>query len=134
MSNDLLRILLAVVLFVHGVGHVVFMPVAYAAMKTPETGHSWLVSPVVGDAAGQWVATLLAAAAFALFAGAAIGIWQLLPWWRTLAVAGAIVSGALILAFFGGMPTSASVSAFALDVVVLVAILVAHWPSEAVAG
>jgi hypothetical protein len=71
MSNDLVRAALAMFVLAHGIGHVLFMPIADSVMKLPQAGHSWLLSNVLNTGVSHAVATLAAAAAIALFVGAA---------------------------------------------------------------
>ena len=133
MSNELLRAAVGLVVLAHGVGHVLFMPLAYSLMRIPESGHSWLVSGAVGDGVAHLVATAIGAVALVLFVVAGWGVLVQAAWWRRVAIVGAVVSALLIVVFWDGVPTSSAVFALAFDVLVLAALLVAHWPSESIA-
>jgi hypothetical protein len=134
MSNELIRTVLAIALFAHGVGHVLFMPIAYSTMHVPDSGRSWLLTNALGVPVAQWIATGVAAVALSLFVASAYGIASQAAWWRTAAVVGAVVSAALIVAFWDGLPTSPAASALLFDGVVLVALLVLRWPTEQIAA
>ena len=131
MSPDVVRWIIALVLFAHGVGHVLFLPALAPVLRLDASGTSWLLDPIVGIGATRLVATLVAVVALLAFVLAAGGVLLQSPWWRSVAVGGAVASACLILAMWGGLQTSGAFSALAFDVVVLVALLVARWPSEA---
>jgi hypothetical protein len=94
------------------------------AMQALGDGHSWLL----GDRKDLAAALTLAAAA--LFAAAGIGLWTHAEWWRAATVAGAAVSLAFFVAFFNPLILVGT----ALDVGLLVAVGVRHWPPEATVG
>lgn len=134
MSPDLIRWILAVVVFAHGVGHVLFAPMLSGAMKLDASGHSWLLTGMFGDAATRALATALAAAVTASFVLVAGGIVLQTTWWRGLAIAAAVGSVALVVLLWDGLPTSPAASALAFDVVVLAALMLFHWPSTDLIG
>lgn len=94
------------------------------AMQALGEGHSWLL----GDRKG--LAAALTLAAGALFAAAGIGLWAHADWWRAATVAGAVASLGFFVAFFNPF----ILIGIALDVGLLVAVGVRHWPSEATVG
>jgi hypothetical protein len=134
MSSDVIRWGLGLVVFAHGVGHILFMPVLNGAMRLQASGHSWLLSGAVADPVVKTAATVSAGVALLAFVAAAVGIVTQTPAWRPLAVAGGIVSLAVILAMWDGLPTSSAFFALAFDLALLVALLVAHWPSAETIG
>jgi len=134
MTNDLVRWAIVIALFAHGIGHILFMPPLADAMRVQVTGHSWLLAPTIGDGATRLLATVAAAAAMALFVAAAGGIILSATWWRPLALAGAVVSAALIAVLWDGLPTSSALWAAAFDAAVLVALLVVSWPPRELVG
>lgn len=134
MSPELIRWIVAVVVFAHGVGHVLFAPLLSSLMKLDASGHSWLLTGVLGDAPTRVLATVVTAAVTAAFLIAAGGIAIQTSWWRSLAIGAAIVSIALVAAMWDGLPASPAASAVAFDAVVIIALTVVHWPSTDLIG
>ena len=134
MSGDWLRWVLGIVVIAHGVGHVLFMPLLNGALRLETDGRSWLVGPVLGDGATSVLASVLAGVAGVAFVAAGVGIVVQAPWWRTLAISASILSIVVIVALWNGVPTSSAAFALAFDVVVLVALVVVHWPSAETIG
>ena len=134
MSNDLLRAVLAIVVLAHGIGHVLFAPMAYSAMRIPTSGQSWLLTGFLGKGLTDVLATGVALGLVVAFSVAAYGLFTQATWWRGLLVVASILSIGLIALFWDGLPTSSAFFAIAFDVLVLVALLVLRWPSEAAVG
>ena len=72
--------------------------------------------------------------AAAAFVAAGVGLIGLAAWWRVLAVGAAVLSMVVIVALWNGVPTSSAAFALAFDVVILVALVVVHWPSAETIG
>lgn len=134
MSPDVVRWILAVVVFAHGVGHVLFAPMLAGAMKLDASGHSWLLTGVLGDGATRLVASLVAAVVTAAFIVAAGGIVLQAGWWRGVALGAAVASIVLVAAMWDGLPTGPASAAIAFDLAVLAALLLVHWPSPDLIG
>jgi hypothetical protein len=134
MSPELVRWIVALVVFAHGVGHVLFAPILAGAMKLDASGHSWLLTGVLGDAPTRALATAIAAAVTASFVIVAGGIVVQASWWRGLAIAASLGSILLVALMWDGIPSGPATWAVAFDVVVLGALLVVHWPSPEVIG
>jgi hypothetical protein len=134
MSNELWRWVIALVVFAHGVGHILFMPILASTLRLSNEGHSWLLTGVLGDVPTRWLASAVAVVALTLFVAAAAGVVGLAAWWRPAAIAGAVISGALIVVMWDGIPTSSAIFALAFDGAVLVALLLADWPSRELVG
>jgi hypothetical protein len=130
MSPDLLRWVLAAALFAHGVGHVLFMPLLNGALRLATSGHSWLLTGALGDAGTRLVVSAVSAGALVAFVASAIALVFLNEGWRALALTGALLSTGAIVAAWDGLPTSSAVFALIFDGAVLVALLVAKWPSN----
>jgi hypothetical protein len=135
MSPDVLRIGLAVVLVFHGLGHVLFLaPALRLASWADQTGGSWLLGAAFGDGIAHAAGAVVWAASAILFVGAASGLLLTQEWWRPMAVAGAVASLIGIVAFWGGIAPSSAIAALVIDVIVLVGLLVARWPSASAVG
>ena len=140
MSGTTLRIIIALVFFVHGVGHAMgIIPALRPADVKGWSSRSWLLTPVVGEAASRIISAILFLAAMLGFLAATLALmgW-LVPhdFWRTLAVVSAAISlvaiGLFWNAFVSLIPNK--VGAIAVDIAVLVCLLVLNWPSEADIG
>ena len=134
MSSDLFRTLLVVVVGAHGIGHVLFMPLIFEPLRLSPSGRSWLLTPVLGDSIVRVVATAVAAIVLVGFIAACAGFLSRAPWWPTAAIASALASAVLVLVMWGGVQESSAFFALLFDAAVLVALLVARWPSESIAG
>ncbi len=135
MSPEILRIVVAVVLIAHGIGHVLFLgPALRIASWAEQSGGSWLLSSTAGDGVAHAVGALVWAAATVLFVASGTGLLLSQEWWRPLAVVGAVVSLIGIFVFWDGILTASAVPALIVDVAVLVGLLVAHWPSVEAVG
>ena len=131
----MLKLLIATAVFAHGIGHILFLiPTVGLVNWADQTGHSWLVTPLLGDGLTRALAALVWAAAIVLFVGSVVGFYLGADWWRLAAIAGALVSEFGIIAMWGDLPTSSATFALVFDAVVLVALLWARWPSTELVG
>ena len=126
MTPYLLRILIALALFVHGAGHTLgfWMP-----------ARSWLLplsEPALRVIGGAFWS--LAAAGFIAACLGFLGVLLPAPWWRPLAVGSAIVSLLGIITFWGTWPAFNTAGALVMNIAVLVALLLFHWPPVSLFG
>jgi hypothetical protein len=140
MSGTTLRIIIALVFVVHGVGHSMgIIPAVRPVDVKGWSSHSWLLTPLLGEAASRIISIILYLAALVGFLAAALGLmgW-LVPHdtWRTLAVASAVISLVAIALFWNAFVSLIpnKLGAFAVDVATLVCLLGLNWPSEADLG
>ena len=129
MSPTGIRIIIALVLFIHGVGHIMALLPAFKIAST-ETWHarSWLLNRFIGESASRVILVILFGAALIGFVCSAFGLmgW-LIPHdaWRSLSIWSAVISLIAIVlywnAFVAFFPNK--VGAFAVDVSVLVCLL-----------
>lgn len=140
MSGTTLRIIIALVFLIHGVGHAMgIIPALRPVDVKGWSSHSWLLTPLLGDGVTRIISIVLFLAALVGFVAASLGLmgW-LVPHdsWRTLAIVSAVISlGAIALfwnAFVSFIPNK--LGAIAVDVATLVCLLVLNWPSEADIG
>ena len=130
MPADGFRWLLALVVAAHGIGQVLIMHVLSANMGLVVSGRSLLLTPLLGDGIVRLVASAVAAAVLIGFVVATGGYLARAAWWRTLVVASAIASAALIVAMWDGLPRSSAVFALGFDVLAVAALVIAHWPAD----
>jgi hypothetical protein len=128
MMSNWLRIVLALVVAVHGLGHVLFLVSLLGIADWAQATQSWLLG-------GGWLAKGLGAAIWLVaivgFVVAAVGLFQMSGWWQQLAIIAAIVSIAGLLLFWESPPGSPVISALVFDLLVLMALLLLHWPPVA---
>ena len=132
--NDAVRWLVAIVVLAHGIGHVLFVPMLFGAMRLQASGDSWLLTPMLGDGLTRLIASLAALTALAAFVAAAGGVVLQAAWWRPVALLGAAVSIMVVVLLWNGLQSSSAMTAVAFDVVVLVALLVVRWPTPELIG
>jgi hypothetical protein len=127
MSPQILRILIAGALFVHGVGHVLgfWMPAnSWLFPKVPES-----TLRVVGS-----IFWILSAVGFLASTLGFLGFLVPAMWWRSLAVIFAVVSLLGLFLFWNTWPRFNLIGALTMNLVVLVTQLVLHWPAESLFG
>ena len=90
---------------------------------------SWL-SPELALGAWKWLFTAVWFVAMVGFIVAGIGVLQHQAWWRTAAIAASAVSLIVSVLYIQG-PTF---NAAAADVIILVALLIVHWPPADLVG
>jgi hypothetical protein len=127
MSPQLLRILIAGALLVHGVGHTLgfFMP-----------ARSWLL-PGAGEGTLKIVGGIFWVLATLGFIAALLGFLGFLvpaEWWRPLAIVFAVVSLLGLFLFLGSWPTFNTIGAVGMNVVILVLLLWVKWPPVSLFG
>ena len=140
MSGVTLRALVAVVLFIHGIGHVMGV-IPALGLSTVEgwNSRSWLLTPILGETISRILSIILFLIALVGFVASALALlgW-VVPhdWWRTLAVVSAVISIVTIVLFWNAFVAffPNKVGALGVDIAVLVCLLVLNWPTEAMLG
>ena len=140
MSGTTLRIIIALVFFVHGVGHAMgIIPALGLSTVKGWSSQSWLLTPILGDTASRVISVILFLAALVGFLAAALGLmgW-LVPRdsWRALAIVSAVISLIALALFWNAFVSLIpnKLGAIAVDVATLVCLLGLNWPSEADIG
>ncbi len=143
MSDQTIKLIVAGVLLLHGLGHggalgalawIRFRP----GMPTGDwhAARSWLVPTLPGDTATAlacafWIVSLVG------FVIAAMSFWGVVVpdgVWRPLAIVSALVSTVGIGMFFGTWPMFNTLAALAVNVAVLVALVGLRWSPAATLG
>jgi hypothetical protein len=131
----MLKFVIALVLLAHGIGHSIGIVQALkvATINPQWNGDSWIVTGVAGTTVTQLVGVVIwsvAMVGFVLAAGVVIG-WLPESWWVPLAVGSSLASLAGLLLFPTAFPTTSTIGALIVDVVVLGGVLWANWaPSD----
>lgn len=131
----MLRLLIALVMAAHGIGHLIGVVGAVRPGGATWGGSStsWLLSPAVGQGAVVVEAILFSAATIG-WIGAAVLLLAGQEAWRGVAIGGAITSLVALTLFPEQLPTGSMVGAIAVNLVALVGLLVLDWPSADVVG
>ena len=131
----MVKILVAVVLFAHGIGHVLgpLQVFKVTAAEPTWNGDSWLLTGITGQTVSNAIGLALWVAAMIGFVAAAAIVMGWLPasWWVPLAIGSSVVSLVAIALFPTAFPTTSTVAAAVVDVAVLGAVLVFRWTPTA---
>ena len=140
MSSTTLRLIVAAILFIHGIGHVLGIMASLQLSNTESwSSRSWLLTDLIGDTASRLISFVLFLAALIGFVGAVLALmgW-LLPheWWRPLSAISAAISLVALGLFWNAFPSlfPNKIGAIAVDIAVLVGLLWLEWPTEAAIG
>ena len=141
MSDQVVKILIAGVLLLHGLGHAGVVGALIANSRGISTGpflpaRSWLF-PSLPTAAARTLASAFWILAAIGFVAAAMSFWGILvpgDMWRQIAVVFAVVSGLGILLFWGTWPTFNMLAALGVNIAVLITQLWLRWPPQAMFG
>ncbi len=130
-----LKIFIGLVLLVHGVGHSLgYFPIFGWAKSEGWTGDSWILTSPLGPTVANGVALVLWTIPLVGFVLAGLGVLGVAvpaDWIRPLAIVSSVVSIAAIVLFWDSLPALTSkIGALAVDIAVLWAVLVAHWPAS----
>jgi hypothetical protein len=131
VSIMVLKIVVALVLLGHGIGHSMgLLQLSSVATVNPAWhGDSWILSGALGATPTHIVGAVLwtvALVGFAAVAGVVIG-WLPIGWFAPLAIASSVASLVGVLLFPIAFPLVSTIGAIAVDVAVLVAVLWYQW-------
>jgi hypothetical protein len=140
MTPTTLRTIIGIVFFFNGVGHILGILAALGVFRMKNwSSHSWLLSKPLGESTARVICLVLFASIMicSIAAGLAVNAW-LVPHaaWRTLAIISAVVSLVALTLFWNAFPTliPTKVGAIGQDILVIVCLIVANWPTEADIG
>jgi len=127
--------LIAIVFFIHGIGHIMCILPALGLDASPTwNSYSWLLTNLIGQKAANVVGIIIWLAAivgFLLVALALLGWGVPYVWWRPLAVVSAVISLIGVILFWNAFASWFNkAGAITVDLAVLVGLLVLHWPAE----
>jgi hypothetical protein len=131
----MIKLLIPLVVLAHGIGHILFLvPAVGLANWADQNGHSWLLTPLAGDGLTRALAAVVWTTVIVLFVGAVVGFLTGSDWWRIAAIAGAAISAVGIVVMWDGLTMGSAAAALVFDVIVLIALLWANWPTTEVVG
>jgi hypothetical protein len=127
--------LIAIVFFVHGIGHIMCIMPALGLDASPTwNSYSWLLTNLIGQGAANVVGIVIWLAAVVGFLLAALALlsWGLPhAWWRPLAVVSAVISLIGVVLFWNAFATWFNkAGAITVDLAVLIGLLFLRWPAE----
>jgi hypothetical protein len=126
-----LKLALAVVVAAHGVGHMLFLaPTLRLVTWADQTGHSWLLTDLVGDPLTRAIASVAWAATALLFLVGSYGFLTGREWWRVVVLAAALDSLGAIVVMWDGIAASSALMAAAFDGAVIGTVVLAQWPTS----
>ncbi len=127
----MLRFLIGVFIVLHGLVHLWYVTLSQRLVEfQPEmgwSGESWLLSPLLGDAATRSLATVLYGLATLGFVIGGIGVLVQQAWWRPVVIGSAAFSSAIIILFWDGnrqLLVQKGLIGLVINVAILVALLV----------
>ncbi len=131
----MLRILIALVLLAHGIGHSMGLLAVFkiATVNPAWDGESWLLTGAAGRMATQAIAVLVWTVAIVGFTALAAMVMGWLPaaWFTPVAIVSSVVSLVGLLLFPVAFPTFSTIGAMLVDLGVLLAVGWYHWlPSD----
>ncbi|MBC8505187.1 MAG: hypothetical protein ISR58_06695 [Anaerolineales bacterium] len=139
MSPNTLRTVIAIVLFVHAVGHVQGV-MASVGLSTLENWHprSWLFDNLLGERASQTLAFViwaLCVLGFLATTFAFLGIGIPHGIWRTLAMIFAGLSAVGLIFYWNSLTALFNkIGAIGVNAGILIGLLMLNWPSESEIG
>jgi hypothetical protein len=116
--------IIAIVLLMHGVGHIMPFMAAWTPQKAGFTDASWIFSSGVslGSPIGQAFGLLGLIAMLGFLAGA-LGLVTHQGWWPAVTIAAAAISIVTIIPWWSAWPLGSLIGALLVDAAVLVALL-----------
>ena len=135
MSPKILRTIIAILLFVHAIGHIQGIVASLGVIKS-ETWHvrSWLFDGLLGERGSRTLALILFSVIVLGFLATGfsfLGIGLPHEAWRTLAIIFAIPSALSLVAYWNAFAMFFNkVGATGVNGWILIGLLVMNWPSE----
>ena len=120
----LLRYLLTVALFAHGLGHFLFLANSWGLWKGAEEGRSWLFSGMLGvEQTLEGIFGLLWLIPFVGFVAVSWGYLTHQGWWLELALGSAGISLIMIVLWWGSPLVGSAFFALVFDLAVIAVVL-----------
>ncbi len=117
---DLFRLLLALMLLMHGLLHLIWFLAAWTSVQTGVGDGPWMLpgKVTIRSAIGK-ILGVIALAATALFVFAALGLALKQPWWAAWAEMGVFFSWVSVAPWLRQSPSSTATTALIADVVLM---------------
>ena len=139
MSPKTLRIIIAIFLFVHAIGHIQGIVASLGLIKLENWNiRSWLFDGILGEKGSRALAIILfglCTLGFLATAFSFIGIGLPHESWRTLAIIFSIPSVLTLVAYWNAFAMFFNkIGAIGVNAWILIGVLLLKWPSEAEIG
>lgn len=124
------KLVFAIVLIMHGIGHIMGVMAAWTTVPSPlQSGHWLLSSGVTMTTPIGRMFGLLWLLAMVGFVVVGIGVLANQTWWPALALASSVISLVAVVPWFNLMPLGSAVGAVLVDVLVII-MLVTPWGDQ----
>jgi hypothetical protein len=120
----MLRYLVTIALFAHGLGHLLFLANSWGLWKGDEESRSWLFSGILG--AGQTLEGIFGLLWLVPLVGFVAVSWGYLTqgeWWPQIALSSAAISLAMIVLWWGSLVVGSAFFALVFDLIVITVVL-----------
>jgi hypothetical protein len=140
MSSSSLRTIIAILLFIHAIGHIQGAIVASGILATERwNAQSWLLDGILGERGARTLALLLWSATVVGFfatAFAFVGVAVPHEWWRTLAIIFALISFPTLVLYWHSFVLffPNKIGALGVDLAILIGLFFMKWPAESDLG
>jgi hypothetical protein len=117
---DLFRVLLALLLVMHGIGHIIWFLAAWTPIRAGVREGPWVLpgNVTIRSPIGR-ILGLLALAVVAIFVFAAAGLFLQQPWWAGWAEMGVFLSFGAVVPWLRQSPGSTAITAIIADIVLM---------------
>lgn len=128
------RLWIGIVLLLHGIGHLLGVLAVTSLGPENWNARSWLLTDTIGEGPSKVLSTVLWALCLILIVAGGLALLEVglgESLWKPLIVTGSVLSLVTLAIFWNGFPVlfPNKIGAIAVDVVALVGILMADWPS-----
>lgn len=127
----MLHIVMALVILVHGLGHVLFLVPLLGMAEWGQSTESWLIRT---ETTTKLLGSVLWLGAIVLFTAAAVALFGLDVAWRPAAIAASIVSLFGVALFWDSSNSAAAVFAASVDVTLLMLVILAGSTTTRIIG
>ena len=139
MTPKILRTIIAIILFIHSIGHIQGIIASLGVIKSDTWNvRSWILDGRLDEKVSRTLAMILFSICVLGFLATAfsfLGIGLPHDLWRTLAVIFAVVSVVSLATYWNAFAMSFNkVGAIAVNSWILIGLLILNWPSEADLG
>jgi hypothetical protein len=119
----MLRVVSAIVLVAHGLGHVLGFLAAWTSVPMGFTGKPWIFGGAeIGSPVGKLFG-LVWLVALAGFVAAGYALYKDEGWWRTAVVAASVISLVVILPWWNTVTPGSRLAAVLVDIIVIAVVI-----------
>ena len=117
------QLVIALLFLGHGIGHFLFLANSWGYWKGAVGRASFFENVLHATQSVESMVGILWLIPLVGFLGAAWGFYNVTPWWRTVALASALLSAVLIVVWWSGLTSSSAFFALVFDVAVVAILL-----------